>query len=222
MAGISMDWSNIDTVLLDMDGTLLDLNFDNHFWQEFVPLNYARQHNLTLDEAKRHLEPQFKQMEGRLEWYCLDYWSNALDLDIIGLKTEIAGLIAVLPHVIEFLEKIRRSSHKIMLVTNAHQASLGLKMEKTCLRPFFDAIVSAHDLGAAKEHQEFWRGFQAQFAIDKQRTLMVDDSLPVLRAAREFGIRHLITISQPDSKCPKKTTDEFPAIADFRELLVGL
>lgn len=31
-------WKEIDTVLLDMDGTLLDLNFDNHFWKEFVPL----------------------------------------------------------------------------------------------------------------------------------------------------------------------------------------
>ena len=39
-----INWKNIDTVLLDMDGTLLDLHFDNHFWQTFVPLRYAQQH----------------------------------------------------------------------------------------------------------------------------------------------------------------------------------
>ena len=32
-----LDWTSIDTVLLDMDGTLLDLRFDNWFWQEHVP-----------------------------------------------------------------------------------------------------------------------------------------------------------------------------------------
>ena len=24
----------VDTILLDMDGTLLDLHYDNHFWME--------------------------------------------------------------------------------------------------------------------------------------------------------------------------------------------
>ncbi|MDH3916294.1 MAG: haloacid dehalogenase, partial [Chromatiales bacterium] len=35
------DWSTVDTVLLDMDGTLLDLRFDNYFWQELVPSRYG-------------------------------------------------------------------------------------------------------------------------------------------------------------------------------------
>lgn len=217
-----LDWDNIDTVLLDMDGTLLDLNFDNHFWQEFVPLNFARQNDLSLEQAKKQLEPQFKQMEGRLEWYCLDYWSEVLQLDIIGLKAEIAGLISVLPHVLEFLEKIRQSSRSVLLVTNAHQASLGLKMEKTCLQPFFNAIISSHELQAAKEHPEFWPRLQARHPFDKQRTLMVDDSLAVLRTAQQFGIEYLISISKPDSQRPTKAIQEFPAIEDFRALLYGL
>ena len=31
-------WREVDTVLLDMDGTLLDLAFDNYFWQTFLDL----------------------------------------------------------------------------------------------------------------------------------------------------------------------------------------
>lgn len=30
-------WQEVDTVLLDMDGTLTDLAFDNYFWQTLVP-----------------------------------------------------------------------------------------------------------------------------------------------------------------------------------------
>jgi len=217
-----IDWKIIDTVLLDMDGTLLDLNFDNHFWKEFVPLKYARQHGINLALAKQQLQPQFKSMEGKLEWYCLDYWSAALQLDIAGLKAEISGLIAVLPHVTEFLERLQQTSKKVLLVTNAHRDSLGLKMEKTCLQPFFDGIISSHDLGLPKEQSEFWELLQQQQPFDKKNTLLIDDSLAVLNSARLFGIAHLISVSKPDSKQPKKEVVDYPAIEDFRELMAGL
>ena len=217
-----IDWKKIDTVLLDMDGTLLDLNFDNHFWKEFVPLKYAQQKDLSIDAAKQALEPQFKSMEGTLEWYCLDYWSEVLKLDIAGLKAEISGLIAVLPHVTEFLEKLQQSSQQVLLVTNAHRDSLDLKMEKTCLQPFFDDIISSHDLGFAKENTNFWPLLQQQQAFDKKTTLLIDDSLAVLNSARQFGIAHLISVSKPDSRQPKKTVIDYRAIEDFRELMIGL
>lgn len=215
-------WQNIDTVLLDMDGTLLDLNFDNHFWQEFVPLRFAELHNLPVAQAKQQLAPRFKAMEGRLEWYCLDYWSSELQLNIAGLKQELAGLIAVHPHVVEFLDAVRVCGKRMLLVTNAHRDSLNLKLEKTCLQAFFDEIVCSHDFGMAKEQQGFWQVLQDRHVFDKQRTLLADDSLAVLRSARDFGIAHLIFITKPDSQAPKKPVTEFAGIEDFRALMPGL
>jgi len=217
-----IDWNKIDTVLLDMDGTLLDLNFDNHFWKEFVPLKFAQKQGISLVQAKEQLAPRFKSMEGKLEWYCLDYWSEVLALDIAGLKAEIAGLIAVLPHVTEFLEKMHQSRQQVLLVTNAHRGSLGLKMEKTCLQPFFDGIISSHDLGFPKEHAEFWRLLQQRQTFDKQKTLLIDDSPAVLNSARLFGIAYLIAVSRPDTLLPKKEISDYLAIEDFRELMPGL
>ncbi len=217
-----IDWNNIDTVLLDMDGTLLDLNFDNHFWKEFVPLKFAEKNALSLAQAKQQLKPLFKRMEGQLEWYCLDYWSAALELNIAELKAEISELIAVLPHVIEFLEKLQQSSKKVLLVTNAHQDSLRLKMEKTCLQQFFDGIVCSHDVGKPKEHSEFWCLLQQRHDFDKSRTLLIDDSLAVLHSARQFGIGYVVAVTKPDTQLPEKYISDYPAIADFRELMAGL
>lgn len=217
-----IDWNQIDTVLLDMDGTLLDLNFDNHFWKEFVPLKYAEKHRLLVDDAKAQLVPQFKSLEGQLEWYCLDYWTEALGLDIAGLKAEISGLISVLPHVTEFLEKLQQSRQQVLLVTNSHRHGLAIKMQKTCLEPFFDGIISSHDFGFAKEHGQFWPLLQEQLNFDKRRTLLIDDNLQVLHSAKDFGISYLVSVSKPDSTQPKRSIADFPAIEDFRELMPGL
>ncbi|MCK5831490.1 MAG: GMP/IMP nucleotidase [Methylococcales bacterium] len=215
-------WNKINTVLLDMDGTLLDLNFDNHFWLEFVPARFAEANNLSIEQAKRQLAPQFKKMEGKLEWYCLDYWSEALKLDIAGLKAEISGLISILPHVVEFLEAVHQSHRKLILVTNAHRDSLDLKMNKTCLEPFFDQIISSHDYGAPKEQQAFWTELQKQQPFDLEKTLLVDDSLAVLKSARLYGVKHLVSVSRPDSQLAKREITDFLAIEDFRELMAGL
>lgn len=214
-----INWNLCDTVLLDMDGTLLDLNFDNYFWCEFVPLQYAIKNKFSLAKAKQNLYPKFKQMEGQLEWYCLDYWSQVLELNIIALKAEIVELITLLPYVIQFLNTLKKAKKRVILVTNAHPDSLNLKMEKTCLQPFFDAMICSHHFGVAKENPAFWPILQQQQGFDKQRTLMIDDTLAVLDAAKAFGIAYLITISKPDSQKPVKTVENYRAIENFRELI---
>jgi putative hydrolase of the HAD superfamily len=217
-----INWKEIDTVLLDMDGTLLDLRFDNHFWKEFVPQKFAEKQGWPVETAKEHLVPRFKSKEGTLDWYCLDYWSEDLQLDIAGLKAELAELITVLPHVSEFLEKMKASAHRVVLVTNAHRNSLDLKMEKTGLLSFFDDVVSSHDFRLPKEHPEFWNKLNEYQPFAKEATVLIDDSLAVLRSARDYGIKHLISISRPDSGMPKREIEEFNAIEDFRVLMPGL
>jgi len=217
-----IEWEKIDTVMLDMDGTLLDLNFDNHFWLELIPLRFAEKNNLSIEQARLQLIPQFKKMEGKLEWYCLDYWSEVLKLDIAGLKNEVSGLITILPHVIEFLQAVQQSKCKLLMVTNAHRLSLDLKMQKTGLQAYFDQIICSHDFGMPKEQQNFWIQLNQQHHFNKCTTLLVDDSLTVLESASIYGIKHLISISKPDSKKLKREINDFPAIEDFRELMSGL
>jgi len=204
-----------------MDGTLLDLHFDNHFWLEHVPLRYGEKYGLSPEQAKDELYPRFRCAEGTLDWYSVDYWSGELDLDIAGLKAEVEHLIAVHPDVVEFLEAARRARKRLTLVTNAHDKSLQLKLRKTSLGNYLDSVVCSHDLGQPKEQPGFWPRLQKLQPFDPLRTLLVDDSLPVLRAARQYGIAHLLAVRQPDSKRPEKDVGEFVAIRSFAEILPG-
>lgn len=214
-----VDWSRIDTVLLDMDGTLLDLNFDNHFWQTHLPRRYAEARGLAPEAGREELMARYHALAGTLAWYSVDFWETELEMDIMRFKEEVAHLIDIHPHVVEFLDAVRASGRRVVLATNAHHKSVTLKMARTGLSPRFDVIVSSHALGAAKEEQEFWRRLGAIEPFAPERSLLVDDSLPVLDSARRFGIAQLVAVKKPDTQRPAKDTGDYPAIDDFSELM---
>ncbi len=215
----TLDWTDIDTVLLDMDGTLLDLYFDNHFWIQHLPLRYAQRHGVHEAQARAHLGEVFAAQRGTLNWYCVDYWSQQLQLDIGELKHELKHLIAIRPHVEDFLRRLHGSSRKVWLVTNAHRKSLSIKLAHTGIERWFDRVICSHDYAQPKESQQFWRQLRADYSFDPQRTLFIDDSAPVLHAAQQFGIRYLLTLLQPDSRQPQREQVEFPAILHFDEIM---
>ena len=214
-----VDWNTVQTVFVDMDGTLLDLYFDNYFWLDYLPRRYAEQHDIPADHARRELEPRFQAVEGTLNWYCLDYWSGELGLDIITLKSEIQHLISVMPHVHEFLHAVRGLGKRLVLVTNAHGSVLNLKMNHTDIGEHFDLIISSHEIGVAKEGDGFWGKLQGIEAFEPRRSLLLDDSLRVLEAARRFGIAHLIAMCKPDSRLPAKEITGFSSIETLDEIM---
>ena len=214
-----MDWQNIDTVLLDMDGTLLDLHFDTYFWLEHLPVRYAQLHSIDQAEAQQWLHQRIMSEQGTLNWYCLDYWSDELKVNIKELKQEIRERIAFRPHVHDFLEHLKSQDIRRIIVTNAHQDSLSLKLEDTGLDQMVDGIICSHDYRVPKEQQAFWHRLQEDEPFDPQRTLLVDDSLAVLASAREYGIAYLLSIVQPDSRQPERKIDDFEAIKHFSEII---
>jgi len=213
-----LDWRNIDTVLLDMDGTLLDLHYDSYFWLEHLPRRYAELNQMEPEAAREWLHQRIIRDQGTLNWYCLDYWSAELGVDIPALKREVIERIAFRPQVQSFLARLREQGIRSVIVTNAHRASLVLKLQETGLDDLVDAIVCSHDFGLPKEDVTFWQRLQEVEPFNPERTLLVDDSLPVLRSAQCYGIAHLLTIAQPDSQAPARSIDEFRAVDRFDDL----
>lgn len=218
----SLPWRDIDTVLLDMDGTLLDLHFDNHFWLEHLPKRYAEVHGVSLAMAQMELMPLFEKNAGTLNWYCTDFWSTELKLPVKDLKIEIAHLIALRPDAETFLASIKQAGKRVIMITNAHRDSLSLKMERLELAPYFERLISSHDYGYPKENPQFWDALQADIKFDPARSLFIDDTLPILRSAGRYGIGHLLAVREPDSRKGPKDTEEFEAVEDYRSLIQGL
>lgn len=222
-----INWNRIDYILLDMDGTILDRYFDDYFWEHLVPEKYAEKNNITFGKAKEELFKKYKIHEGTLNWTDLDFWSKELNLDIPALKEQVKHLIEVHPYVEEFLSMLKRQKKKIFLVTNAHYKSIDIKLKKTAIGKYFNSVVTSFDLGYPKESYEFWKNAEKALRFKKEKTLLIDDTLSVLRAAKAYGIRYLILKEKPNSRLQTITLQSlrsedsggFISISEFKDLI---
>jgi putative hydrolase of the HAD superfamily len=211
--------SHCETLMLDMDGTVLDLAYDNYVWKELVPARFAEVRGMSVDEARRRLFAKYRAIQGNLEWYCLDHWSERLGLDVLELHRDVNDRIVFLPGAEGFLRKLRDHNVRVLLVTNSHRDTLDLKDEVTGLSEFFDAIYSSHDFGHAKERQEFWHVLQEEEGFTRETTLFVDDNHAVLESADTYGLEMLVEIENPDTSEPKTKRSDYTGVDGVSELL---
>ena len=214
-----INWPSIETVLLDMDGTLLDLHFDSFFWQQYLPQRYAEIKGVELQQAKQLVTTETRKIGGSLNWYSTDYWSQFLELDVVALKHEISHKVAIRPYCIDFLDALRAAGKDVVMVTNAHHDSLSLKMDKTQLAHKFDRLITVHEFSVPKEDPQCWHEVQKLHPFVATQTLLIDDNLHALQSARDYGIQHLLAIYQPDSQAPRQQIVGFDAIHSFDEIM---
>ena len=220
--GKDLDWSRIDTVLLDMDGTVLDLAFDNFFWLRHLPARWGASRGLDAEAALQALMPHFIEHRGHLRWYCLDHWSEILGFNVAEEKRACRERIAPLPGSEAFLGAVRDSGRRLLLVTNAHPAALDIKLAEVPLQSYFEAMVSSHELGLPKENAEFWPAFAHRYAVDLTRSLFVDDSESVLRGAQAGGVGQVCGILAPDSTTPARTPfGDWPHVMGLKDLRIS-
>ncbi|WP_420464721.1 GMP/IMP nucleotidase [Panacagrimonas sp.] len=213
------DWSVVECVLLDMDGTVLDLAFDNFIWMQAVPSRYAERRGLSLEAARAELAPQFMSVAHTLPWYDLNYWTRLTGVDLAALHDEFRDRVGILEGSVAFLDAVRASGRPMWLTTNAHPDSWRPKLAQTGLAHYFDHIVSSDDLKAPKEDPRYWQGLRDRYGMNAARCLFADDSRRVLEAARRFGIGQIVAMTHPDTTRPPHVFEDFFSVARLHELL---
>ena len=213
-------WSEIDIVLLDMDGTLIDLRFDNYLWNVVVPDRYGEREGVGRERAVEILYRDLLATKATLDFYDLDYWAKETALDIDAIHEELMPLISYRPEAPEFVAAVRESGRRVVLATNAHPRSVAAKHRAIGLLDTVDGCLSAHDLGAPKEDAKYWEHLKCALVdFRPHRALLVDDNILALAAAERAGIGHLLCVSQPDSSEQRRTDLPFPAFDSFAEIM---
>lgn len=205
--------------MLDMDGTVLDLAFDNYMWRHHVPEAYAAEHGLEPGHAREQLYAKFNALRGQIQWYCLDHWSDFLGLDVAQLHRDENHRIDYLPGAEDFLKAVSDHNIRVLLVTNSHGETLDIKDEVTGVTDHFDGIYTSHEFGHPKESQAFWDALAEAEDFDPSTTLFVDDTARVLRSAAAYGIEMLLTITHPDTSTDSRDPGEHAGITGVHELI---
>jgi putative hydrolase of the HAD superfamily len=213
-----LNWDEIDDVLLDMDGTLLDRHFDNFFFEEELPRRYAALHGLQLEESRNALMTMYRSVEGELAWTDLHYWTQRVGIDVVALHRELDHMIGFLPGAEDFLRYLHLLGKRVTIVTNAHEAGVSVKVAKTGLDRHVDRIVNAFEVGYLKMRPEYWPHCQRLLGFDPAKSLYMDDDEGCLIAADQFGVAHLIHSAKSSSQLPPVPLTQFVSVTSFSPL----
>lgn len=205
-----------------MDGTLLDLDFDDHFWIQFMPTFLPEQHGYSGDDLNLKFHTPMRTTRGTLDWYCVDYWTEQLNMPVMPSMRRHRHLIRWRPGVTDFLRIARLAGLKLIVATNAHREVWQLKADTLDLVQYVDAVVSSHDYGKPKEAEHFWRSIERQLDLNLERCAFFDDSEAVLASAQTHGVGTVVGIDHPNSNRDPRVLNHHLQIRDFADLLPSL
>jgi putative hydrolase of the HAD superfamily len=214
-----LDWTGVDDVLLDMDGTLLDRDFDNFFFEEELPRRYAVLHRMPEASAREKLFALYHAVEGELAWTDLRYWTKTLGIDVVAMTQELSDRIGYLPGAEAFLRAVRAKRKRLTVLTNAHAEGVAIKCRKTGVDKQVDRIVNAFEVGCLKMRPEYWPACQQLLGFDPGRSLYVDDDEACLAAAQAFGIRHVVHSARSSTKLPAHPSRRFSPVENLQDLM---
>ena len=190
-----MIFKDIECLLIDMDGVILDNAYDNDFWQNQIPEVIADNKGIAFDDAKRLAIQIFNYKKNTKDWYDVDYWSNMLNIDIEAQKRSEKSFsrISLYDGVIDTLSVLKNKT-KMILITNAHRKTLNIKLEKYNLTPYFDEMVCAHELNYVKEDIQLWYMLRSKYRLDYEKTLLVEDTINNINVGLSAGISGAIYV----------------------------
>ena len=206
--------------MFDMDGTLLDLAFDDFIWNHCLPERHAQTHQCSLEQSKQTLFQFYQQHKHTLSWYSSAYWTAKVGVDVLQLQYEHREKIRARKGCHELLEQLKAQGYRCWLLTNADRAGLQLKLENVELSPYFEVMISSEELGHAKEEVAFWQKLQQIHPFDPAQAIFIDDTVAVLQGAERFGINQLFSILQPSSAKPARLATEitYPSLDHLTNL----
>ena len=165
---------------------------------------------MELHAAYAEIARRFRERSGTLDWYCIEYWSRTLEIDIGALHREVRSHVAWLPGAQDFLTRMRAAARRLLLLTNSHPIALAVKHEETGVLDYLDGAVTSHDFGHPKEHAPFWAAASAHFGFDPARALFADDNSKMLDAARNAGIRWVYGVRHWDTRGSRREHVDHP------------
>ncbi|ADU31812.1 pyrophosphatase PpaX [Evansella cellulosilytica] len=182
---INKELKTIDTILFDLDGTLINtieliVASFLHTMEHYYPGKYTREDVITfigppLSETFTNLDPS--KVEEMTKTYRT--YNHAKHDELVK---EYEG-------VYETLEKLEEKGYKMAIVTTKSRGTAVRGLELMKLDKFFDVVVSLDEVENYKPHPEPLEKAMAALQADRSKTLMVGDSKHDILGGKNAGTK---------------------------------
>ncbi len=198
---MTMIRKDIECLLVDMDGVILDNSYDNNFWQNQIPSVLSKKREISFEDAQRLAIQIFNFKKNTKDWYDLDYWSNMLNIDIEAEKKSPESLskIKLYDNVAKTLTELKGHA-RLILITNAHRKTLNIKLDKYDISPYFNEMICAHELYYVKENLQLWYMLRAKYKLNFDKTVLVEDTIKNINVALSAGVSSAIYLGKEEFK----------------------
>ncbi|HLD75592.1 MAG TPA: HAD family hydrolase [Candidatus Norongarragalinales archaeon] len=206
----------------DLDGTLIDKNFDDAIWLEELPKLYSRQNGTTMEKAKEIFFAEYRKIgPNRLEWYDVGHWFEKMGLDVSARKVveDLKHRILLYPDVLPALRRLKKSGTRMVVFTNSPRMFTEIKIKAERLESFFEKIVCVPtDYRKVKGHDGAFERFAGELGVTTGDITHVGDSyeidyLPALKAGCKA-----ILIERTDATPTLASTKDARKISSLEEL----
>lgn len=114
----------------------------------------------------------------------------------------VRGSMQLVPGAAEFVENAALDGYQLAIVSGALRREIELVLDVTGLRPHFAVIVAAEDVAVCKPDPGGYLRAQDMLDLFPRRCVVVEDSIPGLKAARAAGLRcAMLATSHPEQAC---------------------
>lgn len=175
--------------IFDMDGTLID---SNGIWKDvdtaFLAkrgLPYTKEYYEGVAHTIFPLAAKFTK-----EFCGLPESEEAIMAEWMDMAGDLYGTsVPVKPGVRAYLEKLRASGERMIVVTSAVPIHCRTALTHLALMPYFERIIFAHDLQLEKKDPQLWRLTAELMGVAPEDCTLYDDSVEACRGASAAGMR---------------------------------
>ncbi len=213
--------NDIDAVLFDLDGTLVDSMW---VWSE-IDREFFASHQLEFP-ASLNQDIEGMGFTETAEFFVEHFGLEESVEEIKALWNEMAlekyrTKVMPKPGAVAFLDDLKERGIRMGIATSNSMLLVETFLKAHHLEGYFDAITTACDVKKGKPSPEVYLVTAEKLNVDPQRCLVFEDILMGIRAGKNAGMR-VCTIADDYSKEQWDEKQELAdaAILDFNELLV--
>ena len=202
-------------ILSDLDGVILDLNYDMKFWQSWLPEHVANQTNQSIEETQAEIQAEINKQRGTLNFYNLNYWDDFLNVDCMQIIKEKEEKCSYLEGSHEALQRLSALKNPKHILTNGDPRVQEYKAQSQDFWRFFDSIFYSMRAGYPKEQKEFWALARHNLNLCFEDAMFIDDGYNVVTAAVKAGLKKVIWITPGKNRILQNGIETFPRLIDL-------